>query len=99
MARDEEPERAAGLSKEQCGRVDRAGVGAGRRARDQQHRVGEHDGEPAQTRPVHVPGEMAGGLGDDDDVDEVIEELEEADLAPLDDIAMGLGRFGRTRQT
>jgi len=36
---------------------------------------------------------MAGRLGDDDDVDEVIEELEEADLAPLDDIAVGPRRL------
>jgi len=36
---------------------------------------------------------MASRLGDDDDVDEVVEELEEADLAPLDDIAVGPGRL------
>jgi hypothetical protein len=40
-----------------------------------------------------LPGEMAGRLGDDDDVDEVVEELQEADLAPLDDIAVGPGRL------
>jgi hypothetical protein len=36
---------------------------------------------------------MAGRLGDDDDIDEVVEQLEEADLAPLDYIAVGPGRL------
>src|SRR5689334_5241086 len=48
----------------------------------------EHDGELRDGRTRDVFGEMVGGLGDDGDVDEVVEELEEADRPVGDRVSM-----------
>ena len=55
----------------------------------------EDDRELREPADRQVLGEMVGCLADDRDVDEVVEELEEADVAVLDDVAV---RAWRTPQ-
>jgi len=49
----------------------------------------EYDGELAEATPRDMLGERVSGPGDDHDVHQVVEELEEAHRAVFDDVAMG----------